>query len=108
MIQHGNCKKTATRSYRVRIFDHYETNTDGERKAIYQSFTAPTKREAERAAAIWAANKTTQRPENITVTAAIDKYITAKKPSCLLAPLMDTGRCSAMTTKTLKLTISGS
>ena len=75
----ATAKKLPSGAYRVRIFDHYETNTDGERKAIYQSFTAPTKREAERAAAIWAANKTTQRPENITVKAAIDKYITAKE-----------------------------
>ena len=75
----ATAKKLPSGAYRVRIFDHYETNTDGERKAIYRSFTAPTKREAERAAAIWAANKTTQRPENITVKAAIDKYITAKE-----------------------------
>lgn len=75
----ATAKKLPSGAYRVRIFDHYETNTDGERKAIYQSFTASTKREAERAAAIWAANKTTQRPENITVKVAIDKYITAKE-----------------------------
>ena len=43
-------------------------------------FTASNKREAERAAAIWAANKTQQRPENITVKGAIDKYIAAKEP----------------------------
>lgn len=46
----ATAKKLPSGAYRVRIFDHYETNTDGERKAIYQSFTAPTKREAERAA----------------------------------------------------------
>ena len=75
----ATAKKLPSGTYRVRVFDHYETSLDGEKKAIYQSFTAPTKREAERAAAIWAANKTPQRPENITVKAAIDKYIQEKK-----------------------------
>ena len=76
MIHHGNGKKITIRNLSS---PGIWSSLDGEKKAIYQSFTAPTKREAERAAAIWAANKTTQRPENITVKAAIDKYITAKE-----------------------------
>ena len=76
----ATAKKLPSGSYRIRVFDHFDTDADGNKKAIYQSFTASTKREAERAAAIWAANKTQQRPENITVKGAIDKYIAAKEP----------------------------
>lgn len=76
----ATAKKLPSGSYRIRVFDHFDTDADGNKKAIYQSFTASTKREAERAAAIWAANKTQQRPENITVKGALDKYIAAKEP----------------------------
>lgn len=76
----ATAKKLPSGSYRIRVFDRYETDASGKKKAIYQSFTATTKKEAERAAAVWAANKTVKRPENITVGSAIDKYITAKEP----------------------------
>ena len=40
----ATAKKLPSGAYRVRIFDHYETNTDGERKAIYQFLTDTKKR----------------------------------------------------------------
>ncbi|HIZ44209.1 MAG TPA: hypothetical protein H9672_05760 [Firmicutes bacterium] len=46
---------------------------------VYESFTATTKREAERLAAVWAADRTIQA-EDITVLEAVQKYINAKTP----------------------------
>lgn len=52
--------------------------TDGKRK--YESFTAPTKKEAEYQAAEFAYNRKQKTvPENMTLSEAIDKYIESKK-----------------------------
>lgn len=75
----ATAKKLPSGSYRCQIFSHYEY-VNGKRKRIYESFTADTKREAERQAAVWAANKEMERPENITVIEAINQYISMKEP----------------------------
>lgn len=70
----ANARKLPSGSWRVRI-------SAGKRngKYIYESFTAPTKREAERMAAEWAMERES-RPESMTVESAIDKYIMLKEP----------------------------
>ena len=79
----AKAKKLPSGNWRVQVFSHYEPAVlpDGteKKKRIYESFTAATKREAERMAAVWAADRTA-RPEDITVREAVKKYIALKKP----------------------------
>ena len=79
----AKAKKLPSGNWRVQVFSHYETAVlpDGteKKKRIYESFTAATKREAERMAAVWAADRTDQA-EDITVLEAVQKYINAKTP----------------------------
>lgn len=67
-------RKLPSGSYRVRIFSH----VDRSGKKIYESFTAPTKDEAEGLASDWKRSRKT-RPADITVGAAVDDYIKAKR-----------------------------
>lgn len=79
----AKAKKLPSGNWRVQVFSHYETAVlpDGteKKKRIYESFTAATKREAERLAAVWAADRT-DRPEDITVMEAVTQYISLKTP----------------------------
>ena len=70
----ASAKKLPSGSWRVRVFSHKDT--DG--KPHYESFTAPTKKEAEAAAAIWNANRTKRRTD-LTVSEAVSGYIESKR-----------------------------
>lgn len=67
-------RKLPSGNYRVRIFSH----VDSSGKKIYESFTAPTKAEAEKLASDWNSNRKA-RPTDITVGSATDNYIKAKR-----------------------------
>ena len=73
----ATARKLPSGSYRVRIFSGYKY-VNGEKKRLYESFTAPTKREAEMLAAKWAIERDS-RAKDITVSEAIDNYIRAKE-----------------------------
>lgn len=70
-------KKLPSGSYRCQVFAGYDY-IDGKKKRKYESFTAPTKREAEAMAAKWNQDRK-QRPEDITVEEALKKYIASKE-----------------------------
>lgn len=80
----ATARKLPSGSWRIQVFDHKDV--DG--KKHYKSFTAPTKREAQFMAAEWTAGKAAQAPENITLYAAVTRYIDAKRgvlsPSTIL------------------------
>lgn len=72
----AKAKKLPSGSWRVRVYSH--TGPDGVKH--YESFTADTKKDAELAAAQFAAAKDKKsRPQNMTVDEAIDRYITLKE-----------------------------
>lgn len=62
----------------MQVFSHYEV-VDGERKRRVRSFTAPTKVEAERMAAQFAADKTRLEGGGFTIGEAVDRYIASKE-----------------------------
>ena len=70
----ATAKKLPSGSWRVQVYSH--TDYDGKRH--YESFTAPTKREAELKAAEWSTKKTLRYQAGLTVREAIDGYINAK------------------------------
>lgn len=72
----ANAKKLPSGSWRVRVFSH----KDSEGKAHYESFTAPTKVEAEMKAAQFAATKNRRVRHDMTVGDALDGYIRSKEP----------------------------
>jgi len=69
-------KKLPSGSWRCRVYSY--TDTDG--KKHQESFTAPTKAQAEMLAAEYAASKHRRTRHDITVGEAIDGYISAKEP----------------------------
>ena len=71
----ATAKKLPSGSYRVRVYSH----TDPDGKKIYESFTAPTKREAEMLAAQWQNKKDRRIKSDLTVREAIEGYINAKE-----------------------------
>ena len=73
----ATARKLPSGNYRCQIFSHY-TYVDGKKKKVYESFTAPTKREAEAAAAIWSCERK-ERGQDISVAEAVERYIVAKK-----------------------------
>ena len=74
----GKAVKLKSGSWRVQVFSHYEI-VDGERKRRVRSFTAPTKVEAERMAAQFAADKTRLDGGGYTIGEAVDRYIASKE-----------------------------
>ena len=68
-------KRLPSGSYRVQVFSH----KDGQGKRHYESFTAPTKKEAERMASEWADKKDRHKKVDLTVKEAIEGYINAKE-----------------------------
>ena len=72
-------KKLPSGNWRVQAF----VGTDKDGKKIRMSFTAPTKREAERQASVYMAQKSSS-PLGMTVGDAIERYITAK--TAVLSP----------------------
>ena len=67
-------KREASGTYRVRVYSH--TGPDG--KQHYKSFTASTKAEAEQLAASFSGKTDRARYVNLTVSEAVDGYISAK------------------------------
>ena len=77
----AKAKKLPSGSWRIRVFSH----KDKDGKAYYESFTAPTKKEAEYMAAEFQQNKDRMSDSrNWTLGEAIDKYIEFKRP--ILSP----------------------
>ena len=81
-------KKLPSGSWRVQVFSHYEyiQQKDGsiKKKRIYESFTCTDpsnrgKREAERLAAEYAANKERISRTDYTLKEAMEKYIASKE-----------------------------
>lgn len=70
----ATARKLPSGSWRCQVFSH----KDPSGKRVYESFTAPTKREAEKLAAEWAYSRST-RPDDITIGQAADNYIAAKR-----------------------------
>ena len=74
--------KKRGRHWRCLVFSHYEY-VDGKKIRKYKSFTASTKREAERLAAVWEYDRSREALD-LTVRDAIEQYITIK--SGVLSP----------------------
>ena len=70
-------RKLPSGAYRCLVFKGYEYNA-GQKKRAYESFTAPTKAEAELMASEWKRHKKT-RPDDITVAEAVRKCIAVKE-----------------------------
>lgn len=84
----ATAKKLPSGSWRVQVFSHYELTQqpDGsvKKKRIYESFTCDDpsnrgKREAERMAAEYAANKERMSRTDYTLQEAMEKYISSKE-----------------------------
>ena len=73
-----HAKKLPSGSWRCRVFDHYEITPDGRRKQVNRSFTASTRREAEKQATEWMYGKRAQYT-TLTVQQAVQGYIEAKE-----------------------------
>lgn len=71
----ATAKRLPSGSWRVLVFSHRDSNG----KRHYESFTAPTKREAEMKAAEWAGRKERRGKSDLTVREAIEGYIRAKE-----------------------------
>ena len=69
----AKAKKLPSGSWRCRVYSH--TNSQGIKQ--YESFTAPTKRQAEMMAAKFANDNDRRRSEDITVKIAVQNYIEA-------------------------------
>ena len=81
----AKAKKLKSGSWRCLAYSHTERVWDPKKKdwtekRIYESFTAPTRKEAELMAAEFAVTKDIKkRPENMTLYEAIDRYIQIKE-----------------------------
>lgn len=72
----ATAKKLPSGNWRALVYSH----TDKDKKRHYESFTAPTKREAEKLAADYVYNKEQSSDQSkITLGEAIDQYIESKK-----------------------------
>lgn len=67
----AKAKKLPSGNWRVLVFSHRDTNG----KRIYESFTAPTKQEAEMLAAKFANDNERKRSQDLTVKEAVQNYI---------------------------------
>ena len=73
----ATARKLPSGAYRALVFKGY-SYVDGRKKRDYESFTAPTKDEAELMAAQWRTERK-ERKKNLTVKAALEAYISAKE-----------------------------
>ena len=80
------------KKWRCLVFSHYEVK-DGKKIRKYKSFTATSKKEAERQAALWEYNRSLNK---LTVREAIEQYITLKESA--LSPSTVTGYRSYLKT----------
>lgn len=83
------------KKWRCLVFSHYEYKEDGQKVRKYKSFTADTRKEAERMAAVWEYDQA-QRAGKLSVHDAIDQYITVKEAA--LSPSTVTGYRSYLKT----------
>ena len=67
----AKAKKLPSGNWRVRVYSH----TDSEGKKHYESFTAPTKQQAEVLGAKFAASNDRKRASDVTISEAVDSYI---------------------------------
>ena len=95
----AKAKKLKSGTWRVLVFSHFE-QVDGVKKRRYESFTAPTKAEAELKAAQFANNKDRIRSGKLTVGDAIERYISSRKntlsPSTLKTYKADAAKCQGL------------
>jgi len=82
------------KKWRCLVFSHYEYK-DGKRTRKYKSFTADSKKEAERLAAVWEYDQA-QRAGKLSVHDAIEQYIDVKETA--LSPSTVTGYRSYLKT----------
>ena len=80
------------KKWRCLVFSHYDYK-DGKKIRKYKSFTATSKKEAERQAALWEYNRSLNK---LTVREAIEQYITLKESA--LSPSTVTGYRSYLKT----------
>lgn len=71
----AKAKKLPSGNWRVRVYTH----TDASGKQHYESFTAPTKTQAEMMAAKFASDVDRRRAQDLTVQEAVQNYISSKK-----------------------------
>ena len=83
------------KKWRCLVFSHYEYNKEGEKIRKYKSFTADTKKEAERLAAVWEYDQA-QNAGKLSVHDAIEQYISVKEAA--LSPSTVTGYRSYLKT----------
>lgn len=86
--------KKRGKKWRCLVFSHYEYK-DGKKVRKYKSFTADTKREAERLAAVWEYDQA-KNAGKLSVHDAVDQYITVKEAA--LSPSTVTGYRSYLKT----------
>jgi hypothetical protein len=70
----ATAKKLPSGSWRVQVYSHKDNG-----KKVYESFTAPTKAEAEMKAAKYAMQKKLRARYDLTVKDALEGYINAKE-----------------------------
>lgn len=78
----ATAKKLPSGSWRVRVYSHKDMNG----KKVYESFTAPTKREAEIRAAEWANKRERRSRSDLSIKEALQGYINAKEGVLSLFP----------------------
>lgn len=81
------------KKWRCLVFSHYDV-VEGKKVRKYKSFTASTKKEAERQAAQWEYDR--NAPKKLSVKEAIEQYIRVKEPA--LSPSTVTGYKSYLKT----------
>jgi len=88
----AKAKKLPSGSWRCRVYSY----TDSKGKKHYESFTAPTKQQAEMMAAKFANNADKKRTSDITIKMALERYIEANdkvlSPSTIRGYKMDAKR----------------
>ena len=98
----AKAKKLPSGNWRVLVFSH----KDNTGKRIYESFTAPTKQEAEMKAAKFAADKDRKRENDLTVHEAVTQYINANEavlsPSTIAGYLQDLKRMQPIKDKRIR------
>ena len=83
------------KKWRCLVFSHYEYKEDGQKVRKYKSFTADSKKEAERLAAVWEYDQA-QNAGKLSVHDAIEQYIDVKETA--LSPSTVTGYRSYLKT----------
>lgn len=98
----AKAKKLPSGNWRVLVYSH----TDPNGKRVYESFTAPTKQEAEMKAAKFANDKDRHRVDDLTVEEAVKQYIDANEavlsPATIAGYLTDLKRMQPIFNKRIR------